>query len=337
MSNTAFNVPVLLNNGAWIDLRGRHKGGYGWRGDRALSNIKRVILHHTVTDRRGNALADIDYLKKLHIDVNGWGGIGYHIVITSEEVNGFAKVAYVGDIGSIRAHAVNSKGAYGITKNQGNVYSVGISIIGQLQLYDPTEAQLRSLYEVCKELIFNENGRLTGLPDDYSRSIGWHRDMDSTVCPVKVDLLWNRIVNDWRPQTPEIPEWKRNAVVYKKQFVMQQDAILYNITNNGVVQTYSELVEGKPRLVDVSYLTYVGNKQYYLTEYSYNNNIPNGFLKENLEYVKPEPELPTEPEQPISEDPGTSPEEPEMPGLTFGQMVVNLIRQILYFFSNIKK
>lgn len=131
-----------------------------------------------------------------NIHKNRWGsgaGIGYNFIISSEEVNGYAKVMMIGDIASIRAHTPNLKGAYGVKARYGNTYIIGISMIGMLHKYMPTDAQLRSAHELTKELIYNENVRLPKLKnwDD----LRCHKDFDSTACPGMWDKYRHLITN----------------------------------------------------------------------------------------------------------------------------------------------
>lgn len=206
MANTVFYVPKLKMTGAWSDVRGRYPGGYTFWWQIPLSNHKKIILHHTDTWRQGNMYKELDYVKKIHMDINKWGGIGYHFIISSEEVNGYAKVAYVGDIALRRAHALNNKGAYGIPKGRMNEFSIGISMIGRFQHQDPTPAQLRSLHELVKELVFHEDGRLPNLVNDYNKAVGYHKFVDYTACPVQDETLRRALTNP--PALPGKPEPK---------------------------------------------------------------------------------------------------------------------------------
>lgn len=160
--NTIFNVPRLVKEGAWLDYRGRYNNGYTGFGSRALSEIRFAAPHHSVTNPTGSAAKDCDTLFNIHAN-NGWNMIGYNFVITSEEVNGFAKVAYVGDLATVRAHTPNTKGAKGMAAGLGNRYIVAACIIGQNHLTLPTQAQLRSMKLLMQELLFFENNRLPNL------------------------------------------------------------------------------------------------------------------------------------------------------------------------------
>lgn len=175
-----FYVPTLKDNGCWVELRDDSKGGKDWRGYRSLSGVKIVWGHHTVTHPIGDAVKEIDVIKQIHMNQRGWGGIGYNFIITSQEKNGYAIVYQIGDIGSIRAHTPNSKNFRGLGTNTGNVYGIGISVIGMNHLVEPTDAQYRSYHELLKELIYNENVRLPNLKnwDDWQP----HWAGDATAC-----------------------------------------------------------------------------------------------------------------------------------------------------------
>lgn len=180
MANTTFYVPSIREVGAWLDWRGKYPGGFGWRGDRPLSSVKKLIIHHTVTNPSGNAEQEANTIYQIHANTKKWGGIGYHFLITTEIVNGFAKVAYVGDIGSIRAHAPDTKGVFS-PAGYGNYYFIGISFIGDFTKYPPKPEQLRSAYELVRELIYGEDQRLPLLTD--WNCIAGHKETDPTACP----------------------------------------------------------------------------------------------------------------------------------------------------------
>lgn len=180
MSNIRFYVPKLKEVGAWEDWRANYKGGFGWWGDNPLSRYKYVVVHHTDTERSGSAKKDVDYIKRI-ADIRGFGGIPYHFLITSEYVNGYAKVIYVGDIGARRAHTVNRKGSFGLPVKQGNLYTLGVSFIGRHQNKLPDPEQYRSAHWLIKELVENEGKRLTGLKG--WGSVKGHKEFDPTFCP----------------------------------------------------------------------------------------------------------------------------------------------------------
>lgn len=209
MSNIAFIVPKLRDNNAWLDYRSTFPGGFGWRGDRNIAGIQYAVNHHSVTNPSGNAKRDVDLLWQIH-QSNGWGGIGYHFVITSEEVTGadglkYAKVAYVGDIGSVRAHTPNTKGAKGLRAGYGNDYLIAACMIGQLHITNPSEAQLRSAHWLYQELIQEEPARLPSLKGSIAGKLTTHYEWDATACS-----------GNWLWQKPRIVDYQDPPKIEKK-------------------------------------------------------------------------------------------------------------------------
>lgn len=217
MANTPFIVPKLRDNGAWLEYKNQYAGGFGWRYDRALSQVRFVANHHSVTNPTFNAKTDVDRIYNIHRG-NGWGGIGYHFVITSEEVTGedglrYAKVAHVGDIGSVRAHTPNVRGALGLRAGYGNEDIVAACMIGQLHLTNPTEAQLRSAYWLYRELITQEPTRLPNLRGTLNAKLHAHQTFDPTACPGNWGWQKPRIVNYTDPPKIEKKTETRLATI----------------------------------------------------------------------------------------------------------------------------
>lgn len=186
-----FYVPSLEQKGAWKEITSTAEGGANWRGLRYYKDTSKIAIHHTVTHAVRNWRTEVDVVRRIHMVTNGWGGIGYNFIISSQESNGYAITAKIGSMASIRAHAPNSKGIAGIPVNHGNYYILGISFIGMLHINRPTDAQLRSAHELVKELIYREDARLPKLAN-WSDMMA-HKDFDATACP-----------GDWAWQKPRI-------------------------------------------------------------------------------------------------------------------------------------
>lgn len=180
MSNVAFYVPGLKAKSAWLDWRGQYPAGFDGFGDRALSEVRYSAMHHSVTSKTGSAKKDCDTLYRIH-SANGWGMIGYHIIVTSEYVNGFAKAAIVGDIGSVRAHTPNTKGAFGLAAGLGNRYIIATCVIGMNHLDMPDIEQLRTMYLIQRELLWFEDARLPNLWNTWDDCQA-HKVFDYTQC-----------------------------------------------------------------------------------------------------------------------------------------------------------
>ncbi len=213
MSNTNVQFANLSSKNCWLDFRNAYSGGFGWRGDRPIDQIKYLVIHHTASTPTGNADSDIARIAREHIENRGWGGIGYNIVVTSEETNGYAKVAYTGDAGSIRAHTPNERGAFGIPKNYGNYYLMGISIVGNFVDTNPTDAQLRSIHEICYGLIFTDSR--FKLLDSWD-SVKNHKDFDYTSCAGNFENYKEKIQNPPANSQPmTFAEELKEAIVWR--------------------------------------------------------------------------------------------------------------------------
>lgn len=220
MSRNSFSVPKLVEVDCWMDMRGL-PGGYGWRGDRSIGSINTLITHHTVTAQKGNAKEEVEGVLRHHRN-RGWGGIGYHFLITSEIRNGYAVVAYVGDVGSIRAHAINAKNKPDGKQNAGNYYSLGFSFIGNHQNAFPKEEMLKSARLLVDEFLLHDK-RFTGLSS--KNQLKGHGAWDYTWCPdgdegtVLNPIILNIITDDmsqseYQVQLDSANEW--NETVGKK-------------------------------------------------------------------------------------------------------------------------
>ncbi len=165
---------------------------YNWSWNRKLNEVKYLVIHHTVTPH-GATPDDIALLHK----VRGWGGVGYHFIITKD-----GTVYYVGDIGTARANVKDM-----------NEQVIGIALIGDFTKHLPSDKQIISAHKLCQFLIENypalEN--ITG----WDKMLVGHKDLLATACP---GSSWGASASDhmkWRimtgtPYTPQEEEvdWK---------------------------------------------------------------------------------------------------------------------------------
>jgi hypothetical protein len=116
-----------------VDIRQPIVGdSYGWDGVEPTPAKKSIVFHHSAS----NASSEDGFsIAEYHVHHNGWGGIGYHFVITRSDYPGRvgvtpagAQIQYVGDLQTWRAHVAN--------QNPGRV---GVCFVGM----EPDEAQLR--------------------------------------------------------------------------------------------------------------------------------------------------------------------------------------------------
>lgn len=131
MAKTNLTIPELGNK--FIDYRDKIWGdSFSWVNERSSADIKLLAIHHSVTSHD----ATPDKIAELH-KVRGWGGIGYHFVITKD-----GNVYYVGDISTARANVYDM-----------NDLVIGICMVGDFTKHLPSDEQITSCHKLCQFFI----------------------------------------------------------------------------------------------------------------------------------------------------------------------------------------
>ncbi len=199
MSNTETNIPSLGER--FIDYRQPIWGNsFTWSWERPLSQIQHLVIHHTVTSHD----ATPDDIALLH-KARGWGGIGYHFVVTED-----GRVWYVGDLGTARANVLNM-----------NEKVLGIALTGDFTKHLPSDEQITSTHLLC-----------TGLIELISQLKNWdvvvgHKDLQATACP---GTSWNGEPGGMKdriekniPYTPPEPRKEVYRVVFEDNTLAEYD------------------------------------------------------------------------------------------------------------------
>lgn len=118
---------------------------------------KRIVLHHSASGSHTTWQNIQDWHLK-----NGWAGIGYHYVIHA-------------DGGIYRGRPEDKAGAhaYQDAKHEANSDGIGICLVGNFMLTQPTTPQLDSLVELVRDI-------WTRYPDI---PVVGHREVMATSCP----------------------------------------------------------------------------------------------------------------------------------------------------------
>ncbi len=162
MAKTDLSIPSLGKK--YVDLRDSIPGdSYNFSWVRPLSQVNYLAIHHS----NGPDTKTPDEIAEVHINNNGWGGIGYHFLIAKD-----GTVFYVGDISTARANVANL-----------NEQVLGICIIGNFtEGRSPSSSQLDSANKLCDFFINNY--------PDLSNVNSWdklrgHKELpgQSTPCP----------------------------------------------------------------------------------------------------------------------------------------------------------
>jgi N-acetyl-anhydromuramyl-L-alanine amidase AmpD len=123
---------------------------------RKIEDVDQIVMHHSAT-KEGSPEAFANY----HVGTLKWPGIGYHYVIDKKgnayKCNPISNVSY---------HAAGA-----------NYNSIGICLVGNFDIENPTDAQMKTAVELVKEI--KQNMRI-------KRVIG-HREVKGTKksCPGK--------------------------------------------------------------------------------------------------------------------------------------------------------
>lgn len=133
MAKTDLTIPSLGDK--FIDLRDGITGdSYTWSWERDLSQVNYLAIHQT----SGLDTQTPQDIANIHININGWGGIGYHFLIARDGI-----VYYAGDISTARANVANL-----------NEQVIGIGLIGNFtQGRIPASEQLDSCHKLCEFLL----------------------------------------------------------------------------------------------------------------------------------------------------------------------------------------
>lgn len=189
MADTPLHIPALVARGKFKDRRPDIWGdSYGWSWVRPTSQLKYVVIHHSVTSHD----ATPDDIALLH-KARGWGGIGYHFVIDKQGV-----VHYVGDISTARANVLDM-----------NEQVLGVCMIGDFTKHLPSDEQIISAHELASFFFF-ETPSIPSLKG-WDQLVG-HKDLQATACPGSSwptdmrDRIINKIPYTPAPIPPEPPE-----------------------------------------------------------------------------------------------------------------------------------
>jgi len=213
MAKTDFFIPSLGDE--FIDLRDSLPGdAYHWSWERNLSQVNFLAIHSTNgldTQRPEDIALD-------HINRNGWGGIGYHFLISKDGM-----VYYVGDISTARANVANL-----------NEQVLGIGIIGNFTNgLVPTTEQLDSAHKLCEFFI-----NYSALPNITSwDKVRGHKELpnQTTNCP-------GETFQNWRIQ---IVEGVSESADQKNQLQSQVDSLQASLAsvNQQVISLQEALQE----------------------------------------------------------------------------------------------
>ncbi|PIP65086.1 hypothetical protein COU77_01780 [Candidatus Peregrinibacteria bacterium CG10_big_fil_rev_8_21_14_0_10_49_16] len=159
---------------ARTERRDAQGGLYRWP-QQYSPQVQLLVLHHTAlavgTDTR-SPRERVQALYEYHSDGKGWGDIGYHFIVDEE-----------GTIYEGRAGGDAVIGGHAYCWNTG---TVGIALLGNFELEQPTQDQINSLQWLLDHLIKKYDINLAKSVSFHGKTlppIVGHDDLLSTVCP----------------------------------------------------------------------------------------------------------------------------------------------------------
>lgn len=143
----ASDTPTILPRSEWTKKDPSLEKLLTWLPDKSRNNppdyypVERVVIHYTETSNFDNtkevSIARIQAIYQYHAVTKGWGDIGYNYII--DRLGNIYEGRYGGN--SVRAaHAFNS-----VTRDNYNVGTIGIALLGNYSSEDPPEAMFTSL------------------------------------------------------------------------------------------------------------------------------------------------------------------------------------------------
>lgn len=146
-ANAASDIPSILPRSEWTKNNESLEKLLTWMPNKNNNNppdyypIERIILHYTETPNTDNSkevsIARIQAIYQYHAVTRGWGDIGYNYIIDRQ---GNIYQGRYGENGVRAAHAFNS-----ITRDNHNVGTIGIALLGNYSSENPPEAMFSSL------------------------------------------------------------------------------------------------------------------------------------------------------------------------------------------------
>ncbi|HVW66470.1 MAG TPA: N-acetylmuramoyl-L-alanine amidase [Candidatus Peribacteraceae bacterium] len=143
--------------------------------DQYSPSIKLLVVHHTAIANTGQTRSGVDEVRAIYqyqAIARGWGDIGYHYLI---DQNGQIYEGKAGGLYVVGGHAYCN-----------NIGTIGIVMLGNFDIEDPTQAQVHSLQWLLHDLAgvyhidLSKQVEYHGVMRD---PIVGHRDLLSTDCP----------------------------------------------------------------------------------------------------------------------------------------------------------
>jgi len=159
-------------------------------------SVKMLVVHHSALVVQGDPRPSVERVRaiyKYHALTKGWGDIGYHYVI---DENGQVYEGRQGGEYVVGGHAYCN-----------NTGTVGIVLLGNFEIEQPTQAQAKGLQSLLLDLSktykINLQSSVTFHGKKFDAPIVRHKDLLSTLCPgYYLSSAFSQIVQNVRDGRP---------------------------------------------------------------------------------------------------------------------------------------
>jgi len=135
-----------------------------------LREWKFIVLHHSATEVGSVESIDAAHKQRKDADGNPWRGIGYHFLV------GNGRGMKDGEVAATFRWKEQCEGAHA-GDLQYNTQGIGVCLVGNFEVEQPTPAQLKSLRELVATL--SQECQIE------TKGIVRHTDIKATACPGK--------------------------------------------------------------------------------------------------------------------------------------------------------
>lgn len=139
--------------------------------------VKAIVLHHTAQKVSGDNRPAVERMRALfeyHANSRGWGDIGYHYIID--------------EVGTIYEGRTGGENVVGGHVYCANVGTIGIVLMGNFEVEQPTQSQVQSAQWLMRDLADKygiDLRKSVSFKGKKTNPIVRHKDLISTECPGK--------------------------------------------------------------------------------------------------------------------------------------------------------
>lgn len=193
-----------------------------------------IVVHHTVSDLKNikspeDALKTINAIFKFHTETRDRWDIGYNFIIDPR--------------GNIYEGRGGWESVMGAHVQYNNAPSLGIALLGNFEINEPTEKQLKALSKLSVALmvkyqinpsnsvyVHHEDDHYPYIKDEVKWVFLWHKDIGKTACPGK--NLYKKLGQIKKDIQAELVKTNMLAPVKPLRYVYKHPQALYAKTDN---------------------------------------------------------------------------------------------------------